>query len=85
MELSKEWQLQEAKNRLSEVIRMAEFAPQSITLRGKQVAVVISKKNYEQLTRPRNCLAAILKSAPESLEGLQLPERRDTRIRKISI
>ena len=85
MQITKTWQLQEAKNRFSELIKMAAHAPQSITLRGEPVAVVISVQNYEKLVKPRKSLAEILKSAPENIENLILPERKDTHIRKITL
>jgi antitoxin Phd len=41
------WQLQEAKNRLSEVVRKArEERPQGITLRGSDAAVVVAADEY---------------------------------------
>ena len=85
MQLAKTWQLQEAKNRLSEVIKMAAQAPQSITLRGEPVAVVISVQSYRKLTESGKSLMELLRSAPESLENLKLPARKDTRIRKIAL
>ena len=85
MQLAKTWQLQEAKNRLSEVIKMAASAPQPITLRGEPVAVVISMESYKKLIKPRKSLEELLKSAPESLENLELPGRKDTGIRKLSL
>ena len=85
MRLTKTWQLQEAKNRLSEVIKMAAHAPQSITLRGEPVAVVISIQSHEKLIKPRKSLVEILKSAPENLENLELPVRKDTRFRKVTL
>ena len=85
MQIIKTWQLQEAKNRFSEVIKMASHAPQSITLRGEPVAVVISIQSYKKLIKPGKNLVEILKSAPESLENLELPVRKDTRIRKVSL
>jgi len=80
---AKVWQLQEAKNRFSEVIKTAANAPQTITLRGEPVAVVISFQSYNKLLVPRKSLAELLGSAPESLEGLELPSRKDTRLRKV--
>jgi len=48
------WQLQEAKARLSEVIKQAsKEGPQTITMRGETTAVVISKDEYERLKQPR--------------------------------
>ena len=85
MQLAKTWQLQEAKNRLSEVIRMAAQAPQSISRHGEAVAVVISMESYEKLIKPRKSLVKLLRSAPESLVNLELPSRRDTRIRKVML
>ena len=85
MQLAKTWQLQEAKNRLSEVVKMAAEAPQSITLRGEPVAVVISMQSYEKLMEPKKGLVELLRAAPENLENLELPIRKDTRIRKIAL
>ncbi len=44
------WQIQEAKNRLSEVVESAvQSGVQTITKHGKPVAVVISTKEYGEL------------------------------------
>ncbi len=41
------WQLQEAKNRLSELVRRAEEeGPQTITVRGEPRVVVVAAKEY---------------------------------------
>ena len=85
MQFEKIWQLQEAKNRFSEVIKMAANAPQSITLRGEPVAVIISMQSYEKLIKPKKSLVEILESAPESLENLELPARKDTCIRNVAL
>jgi len=85
MQKAKTWQLQEAKNRLSEVIKMAANAPQPITLRGEPVAVVISMESYKKLLKPKKSLAELLMAAPESLVNLEFPERKNTRIRKFSL
>jgi antitoxin Phd len=51
------WQLQEAKARLSEVIKQASReGPQTITMRGEPTAVVISQNEYERLKQPRGGL-----------------------------
>ncbi|MEI8187304.1 MAG: type II toxin-antitoxin system Phd/YefM family antitoxin [Chlorobiaceae bacterium] len=47
----KTWQLQEAKNHLSEVVRKAiSDGPQNITLHGKPAAVVVSYAAYLKTT-----------------------------------
>ena len=70
------WQLQEAKARLSEVIRKAsKEGPQSITMRGEPTAVVISKDEYERLKQPKEDFAAFMRKSP--LYGLELDLKRE--------
>lgn len=61
------WQLQDAKNRFSEVVRLAAAeGPQVITLRGREAVVVVSFEEYER-TRTREdepSLFDILRSSP---------------------
>lgn len=46
----REWQLQDAKQRFSELIRAVEGqGPQSVTRHGKEVAVVVDVSTYQQL------------------------------------
>lgn len=59
-----EWQLQHAKNRLSEVVRAAAQEPQLITLHGRGVAVVVSLEEFQRLTRPQGSLAAFFQASP---------------------
>jgi prevent-host-death family protein len=48
------WQLQEAKARLSEVVRRAvDEGPQHLSVRGEPAAVVLSERDYRQLTAKR--------------------------------
>jgi len=60
---TKSWQLQEAKNKLSELIdRASEDVPQLITRRGKPVAYVVSAKTWER--RTRTSLKKVLRACP---------------------
>ena len=43
------WQVQEAKQRFSEVLRAAESEPQIVTKHGEEVAVVIDMAQYRRL------------------------------------
>jgi len=79
------WQLQEAKAKLSQLVKQTTLAPQSITLRGEPVAVVVSIAKYKQLTKSKKSLFDMLRSAPESLEDLDLPSRKNTRFRNIEL
>lgn len=48
------WQLQEAKARLSEVVRRAvDDGPQHVSVRGEPAVVVLSEQDYRQLTSKR--------------------------------
>jgi len=70
------WQLQEAKARLSEVIKKAaKEGPQKITVRGEPTAVVISSKDYERLKHPKGSFVEFMRCSP--LYGLELDLRRE--------
>ena len=79
------WQLQEAKARLSELVkRAASEGPQDITVRGEAVAVVLSRAEYERLRRPKPSLVEFIRSSP--LAGVKLDTRREqTRTRKVPV
>jgi len=48
------WQVQEAKQRLSEVLERAQrVGPQVVTRHGREVAVVLSMEDYEALKANR--------------------------------
>jgi antitoxin Phd len=73
------WALQDAKNKLSEVVRAAERGePQIVTRRGVETAVVISREEFERLSgggvSARGSLAASLLAMPSS-EGAPEFER----------
>lgn len=74
-----DWQLQEAKNRLSHVIKEAcEDGPQVITVRGQEKVVVLSAEAYRRLSRPQGDLVAFLESSPWAEVDLDLTRSRDT-------
>jgi prevent-host-death family protein len=74
------WQLQEAKNRLSEVVRKAsDEGPQVITLRGDDVVVVVAAREYARLTRkPKGALIDFFRKSPLAGVALDLARSRDT-------
>ncbi|MBW0002928.1 MAG: type II toxin-antitoxin system Phd/YefM family antitoxin [Hyphomicrobiales bacterium] len=60
-----QWQLQDAKNRLSEVVQRArKEGPQTVTLRGERAAVILSATDYDRLTRGRPTLVDDLLAGP---------------------
>jgi prevent-host-death family protein len=73
------WQLQDAKNRLSQVVASAcSQGPQTITLRGRPAAVVISFAEYARLVKPKSSLADFLRRSPLSGMDLEIERSRDT-------
>ena len=57
------WHLQDAKNNFSKVVQKAiSEGPQTVTLRGKPAAVVVSADEYEKLAKgqPRKSLGQFL-------------------------
>ena len=69
--MKRSWQLQEAKARLSEVVKTAvKEGPQEITVRGETAAVLLSGRDYARLARPKPDFVAFLRQSP--LAGGQL-------------
>lgn len=70
------WQLQEAKNRFSEVVSKAiKSGPQLITRRGTEVAIVLSYAEYRRLVSSQRKLSTFLRESP--LVQVSLDLRRD--------
>lgn len=58
------WQMQEAKARMSEVVKQAQRQPQDITVHGKSVAVVVSRDTYDRLTRAQDSIVDFMRRSP---------------------
>lgn len=72
----RDWQLQEAKGRLSALVREAKLhGPQAITVRGQREVVVLSRKDYEKLRGPKPSFVEFMRKSP--LVGVDLNLRRD--------
>jgi prevent-host-death family protein len=80
------WQIQEAKAKLSEVIKCAESeGPQGITLHGQPVAVVMTRALFDQLTGNEHSLVEFMRQSPLfGLEDVSL-ERDQSLTREVSI
>jgi antitoxin Phd len=79
------WQLQDAKARLSEVVKRAvSDGPQKITVRGEPAVVVVSNDVYESLQEPKQSLAEVLRASP--FVGLEMDfPRNKSRNRSTSL
>lgn len=74
--MTQQWQLQDAKNRFSEVVDNAmQQGPQVVTKRGKEAVVVISIEAYRKMQQPQNTLVEFFQSSP--LKGIDLDLSRD--------
>lgn len=75
--MNSRWQLQDAKNRFSEVVERAlHDGPQQITRHGVKAAVVVSYEEYSRLTaRSDRSLVEFFRASP--LRGVRFGRRRD--------
>ena len=65
------WQIQDAKNKLSEVIaRALRQGPQLITRHGEKTVVVVAYAEFEKIRKSQGKLSEFLRSSP--LAGVNL-------------
>jgi prevent-host-death family protein len=70
------WQIQDAKNKFSEVITLAnKQGPQLITKHGEKAAVVISYLEYEKMRKSQGKLSEFFSTSP--LAGIELDLTRN--------
>lgn len=80
----RQWQLQDAKARLSELVRSVADGPQEITVHGKTAAVVLSKVDYDRLAKTKPSFVELIRNSP--LVGVELDLRRDkSPVRKVKL
>ncbi|MBI3183066.1 MAG: type II toxin-antitoxin system Phd/YefM family antitoxin [Myxococcales bacterium] len=71
------WQLQEAKQKFSEVVERAlNDGPQIVTRRGEEVAVIMSMREYRRLRKRKRSFKEFLLRGPD-LSALELERRKD--------
>jgi len=67
------WQLQEAKNKLSQVVDEAiSDGPQIITRRGIEVVIVIAYEQFKKMAASEEKLSDFFKNSPLASEELDL-------------
>lgn len=73
------WQLQEAKNKLSQVVDLAQTrGPQVITRHGHEAAVILSFDAYQALLRPQENVVDFFARSPLFDVELDLERTTDT-------
>ena len=59
------WQLQEAKNKFSNLVEKAQHeGPQIVTKHGKESVVVISAEQYQEMCQPKSDLVDFMQTSP---------------------
>ena len=77
--MHKEWQLQEAKSNLSQLVRQAANGDaQVVTVHGKPAVVVIAAAEYARLTRHEGKLSDVLLQPSLAADDLDISRSRDT-------
>jgi len=74
------WQVQEAKNKFSQVLDQAETEPQVITRHGRKSGVLMSYKEYRRRISPqKQTIRALYAKAPKfEADELNFQRDRDT-------
>ncbi|MGA7279997.1 MAG: type II toxin-antitoxin system Phd/YefM family antitoxin, partial [Desulfocapsaceae bacterium] len=72
------WQLQDAKNRFSNLVKKAQNAgPQIVTKRGKEAVVVMSVEDYKKLTKPETGLVDFFRNSPYTEEEIDISRSKE--------
>jgi len=73
------WQLQDAKNRFSEIVNKAlRNGPQVVTRRGKKTVVIMSVEQYQSLVRPKINIFDFFQESPLRGKDLDLTHKKDS-------
>jgi antitoxin Phd len=77
--LEKRWQLQEAKNKFSKLVKLArQDGPQIVTRHGQEAAVLLSIDDYRRLVRPATGLVQFFQKSPLADAELDLTRSKET-------
>ncbi len=72
------WQLQEAKNRFSNLVNQAQkIGPQIVTKYGQVAVVVLSAEEYNKLTRPKKNIVQFFQESPLAQEDISFERSKE--------
>ena len=76
--LENTWQLQDAKNKFSNLVNKAQKnGPQIVTKHGKEAVVVLAFEDFKKLSRSKNSLCKFLKNSPLAKLDLKINRNKD--------
>jgi prevent-host-death family protein len=76
--MNSSWQLQEAKNRFSEIVDDALLhGPQTVTRHGKEVVVIVSAEEYRRMRQPTKSLVDFFQDSPLASVELDIERSKD--------
>ena len=72
------WQLQDAKNKFSNLVEKAQIqGPQVVTKHGREAVVVLSVEEYKKLIKPKTNLVKFFQSSPLASVELDLTRTKE--------
>ncbi|PIE36092.1 type II toxin-antitoxin system prevent-host-death family antitoxin [candidate division KSB3 bacterium] len=72
------WKLQDAKAQFSQVVNDAiALGPQRVTRRGKEVVVILSTEEYENITSNKPTLKEFLLTCPKIDDDFEFERQKD--------
>jgi prevent-host-death family protein len=72
------WQLQEAKNRFSEVVEQAlQQGPQTVTRHGREAVVIMAYEEFRRMSAPKKSLLECLQVPREYATELDIERSRE--------
>ena len=72
------WQLQDAKNKFSNLVRRAQkYGPQIVSKHGKDAVVVLSVSDYKKLIKPKINLVKFFRKSPLADFNLELKREKE--------
>ena len=76
--IANSWQLQNAKNKFSNLVDKAQHdGPQVVTKHGKDAVVVLSIDEYKKLIKPKTSLLKFFQNSPVAKINLDIKRNKD--------
>jgi len=72
------WQLQDAKNKFSDLVNKAQIdGPQIVTRHGKKAVVVLAFDDYKKLSKPKTNLYKFFRKSPLAKLEFEIERSKD--------